>query len=130
MLRTCVFSGDDESVMRGIFCHPVHERNSASERSLDRTRPLGSLGSEVDEQAHRREAARLSGPRVFFAPAHPFPFSSFLLQAKKRKKGRITVTTKSALPEAARSRLGAGARLMAAIPGWMAVCAAAGAASR
>ena len=39
----------------------------------------------------------------------------------------MTATTKSALPEAARSRLGTGARLMAAIPGWMAVCAAAGA---
>ena len=39
----------------------------------------------------------------------------------------MAVTTKSAPPEAARSRLGTGARLMAAIPGWMAVCAAAGA---
>ena len=35
-------------------------------------------------------------------------------------------TTKSALPEAARSQLGTGARLMAAVPGWVAVCAAAG----
>ena len=50
-----------------------------------------------------------------------------IIQAIKRKKGIITVTTKSALPEAARSRLGTGARLMVAIPGWMAVCAAAGA---
>ena len=45
----------------------------------------------------------------------------------KRKNRINTATTKPALPEAEGSQLGTGARVMAAISGWMAVCAAAGA---